>query len=136
MSYHSVKVSYTSSLPTQCRLDWGSFEYCKSPYQQSNLKPGRHTLVVRNIGKTGCQQQNSVYFYIAGLYVIILLHVYTLHGYFPKAYKPYSLEIKVTGVRQANSCVWISYTLSHSASTFCSFDNKKWTHCKICAILV
>ena len=67
VSYNSVKVSYTSSLPTQCRLDWGTFEYCKSPYQQSNLKPGRHILVVRNTGKTGCQEQNSIYFYITGL---------------------------------------------------------------------
>ena len=137
MSYNSVKVSYTSSLPTQCRLDWGSFEYCKSPYQQSNLKPGRHTLVVRNTGKTGCQQQNSVYFYIAGLYYM-KNGVYVPYNYLvctiePKVYKPHSLEVTVTGVRQANNCVWISYTLSHSASTLCSFDNKEQTSCKTCA---
>ena len=137
VSYDSVKVSYISSLPTQCRLDWGSFEYCKSPYQQSHLKPGRHTLVVRNTGKTGCQQHNSVYFYIAGLYYSWYYSIgkyYMFVFHFSKAYKPYSLVIKITGVRQAKNCVWISYTLSHSASTLCSFDNKKWTHCKICAI--
>ena len=61
---------------------------------------------------------------ITSLYLYILV---------PKVYKPYSLEIKVTGVRQAKNCVWISYTLSHSASTLCSFDNKEWIHCKICA---
>ena len=66
MSYNSVKIYYTSLLPTQCRLDRGTFEYCQSPYQQSNLKPGRHTLVVRNTGKTECQEQNSVSFYIRG----------------------------------------------------------------------
>ena len=49
----------------------------------------------------------------------------------PKVYKPYSLEIKVTGVRQVKNCVWISYTLSHYVSTFCSFDNKEWKRCKI-----
>ena len=70
VSYNSVKIYYTSSLSTQCRLDWGTFEYCKSPYQQSNLKPGRHTLAVRNTGKTGCQEQNSVSFYIRGINVI------------------------------------------------------------------
>jgi len=68
VSYNYVKIHYTSSLPTQCRLDWGTFEYCKSPYQQSNLKPGRHTLVVRNTEKIECQEQNSVSFYIRGLH--------------------------------------------------------------------
>ena len=59
----SVKISYTSSLPTECSLDQGSYEYCTSPYQQSNLKPGTHSLVVKT---TECHGQNSVHFYVSG----------------------------------------------------------------------
>jgi len=67
VSYDSVKIFFTSSSSTQCRLDMGFYEYCKSPYYQSNLKPGKHTLVVRNTDKSGCQEQSSTYFYITGL---------------------------------------------------------------------
>ena len=63
---NSVELYFISSAPTQCRLDQYDYIPCQSPYRQSNLKSGQHTITVRATDKAGCQQEDSTTFYIAG----------------------------------------------------------------------
>jgi len=61
-----VQLYFTSSAPTQCRLNQYHYAPCQSPYKQSNLKSGQHTITIQATDKAGCQQEDSVTFYIAG----------------------------------------------------------------------
>lgn len=71
-----VKISFNSSAPTQCKLDAFSFYPCKSPYQKSNLKSGRHTVTIKATDNIGCVKQNSVTFYIGGMYTCAMVLIY------------------------------------------------------------
>ena len=43
----SVSVTFTTNGDTQCQLDSGSFTDCKSPYHQSGLHGGKHTITIK-----------------------------------------------------------------------------------------
>ena len=77
----SVSVAFTTNTNTQCQMDTGSFTDCKSPYRQSGLHGGLHTVTVRT--SDGLNQE-SVSFMISGLYIhtcmYACIHTY-MHAY-------------------------------------------------------
>ena len=79
---NSVSVAFTTNTDTQCRMDTGSFTDCKSPYHESGLHGGLHTVTIKT--SDGLRQE-SVSFIISGLYVCTCLHTY-MPTYFMYAY--------------------------------------------------
>ena len=75
---NSVQLHFTSSAPTQCQLDQYDYAPCRSPYRQTNLKSGQHSITVRATDKAGCQQEDSATFYIAGKLPTLYKEYYTL----------------------------------------------------------
>ena len=77
----TVTVTFSSNGRTQCQLDYGDFTYCKSPYRQSGLRGGEHTVTIRITDGRGGYEQKSVTFTIilgkyVGTYLIIVIHLY------------------------------------------------------------
>ena len=70
---NSVSVAFTTNTNTQCRMDTGSFTDCKSPYRESGLHEGLHTVTIKT--SDGLRQE-SVSFMISGLYIHTCLHTY------------------------------------------------------------
>lgn len=64
----TVKISFSSNGRTQCQLDDGSFTNCNSPYSQSGLRQGEHTVIIRvTDGRGGYKQQSVTFTIILGI---------------------------------------------------------------------
>jgi len=60
-----LKIAFSSNgKRTQCQLDHGYFRYCSSPYSQSGLRGGKHTVTIRATDGHGGYKQKSVTFII------------------------------------------------------------------------
>ena len=60
----TVTISFSSNGRTQCQLDNRYFTYCQSPYRQSSLHGGKHTVAIRATNGRGDFKQDSVTFTI------------------------------------------------------------------------
>ena len=66
----TVTIIFSSNGRTQCQLDHRYFTYCKSPYHQSGLRRGKHTVTIRTTDGLGGYKQKSVTFtIILGMYI-------------------------------------------------------------------
>ena len=60
----TVTVTFSSNGRTQCQLDNRYFTYCSSPYRQSGLLAGEHTITIKTTDGGGGYEQKSVKFTI------------------------------------------------------------------------
>lgn len=60
----TVTISFSSNGRTQCQLDHRYFVNCKSPYSQSGLRGGKHTVTIRATDGRGGYKQKTVTFTI------------------------------------------------------------------------
>ena len=60
----TVTISFSSNGRTQCQLDRRYFTECQSPYHQSGLRGGKHTVTIRATDGRGQYKQDSVTFNI------------------------------------------------------------------------
>ena len=60
----TVTITFSSNGRTQCQLDQRYFTYCKSPYHQSGLRSGKHTVTIRTTDGHGGYKQKTVTFTI------------------------------------------------------------------------
>ena len=60
----TVTVTFSSNGRTQCQLNNRYFTYCRSPYRQSGLRGGEHTITIRTTDGRGGYKQKSVTFTI------------------------------------------------------------------------
>ena len=61
----TVKIAFSSNgKRTQCKLDHRYFRYCSSPYSQSGLRGGRHTVTIRATDGHDEYKEESVTFII------------------------------------------------------------------------
>ena len=60
----TVTVSFSSNGRTQCQLDHRYFTDCQSPYRQSGLRGGKHTVTIRATDGRDHYIQDSVTFNI------------------------------------------------------------------------
>ena len=77
----SVSVTFTTNGDTQCQLDSDSFTDCKSPYHQSGLHGGKHTITIKT--SDGISQE-SVSFTVTGsvcMYLCVCVCVNNVYNY-------------------------------------------------------
>ena len=60
----TVTIFFSSNGKTQCQLDRRYFTDCQSPYRQSGLRGGKHTVTIRATDGRGQYIQDSVMFNI------------------------------------------------------------------------
>ena len=66
----TVTITFSSNGRTQCQLDQRYFTYCKSPYHQSGLRSGKHTVTIRTTdGRGGYKQKTVTFTIILGIYI-------------------------------------------------------------------
>lgn len=67
----TVKIAFSSNgRRAQCQLDNRYFTYCSSPYRQSGLRGGKHTVTIRATDGRGRYKQKSVTFIIVlGMFI-------------------------------------------------------------------